>query len=222
VRFRRPPGAGEAEAGPSQMLGVARALKGLEEMRKVTSRDADPLIDDPHDELTRLPLDGNRDPPGRRRVLDRVREQVAQDLPHEIRVDEDRPATVHAHLDWVAGRNVGALEDLATEPFDIGRNEGTRQTLPLGAVDRQQLALLSDVRPPRSFFWSDGPRVSATLTLSVYFHGTDDEIDAVGDGYLLNEATGTRATASTSGQEARLWSADGALLATTEQLCWFR
>jgi acyl-CoA thioesterase len=39
---------------------------------------------------------------------------------------------------------------------------------------------------------------------------------------ILNEATGTRATASTAGQQARLWSADGALLATTEQLCWYR
>ena len=56
----------------------------------------------------------------------------------------------------------------------------------------------------------------------MYFHGTAEEIDAVGDDYLLNEATGTRGERSTSGQQARLWSRDGALLATTEQLCWYR
>jgi acyl-CoA thioesterase len=44
----------------------------------------------------------------------------------------------------------------------------------------------------------------------------------VGDDYVLNEATGTRGEHSTSGQQARLWSRDGALLATTEQLCWYR
>jgi acyl-CoA thioesterase len=88
--------------------------------------------------------------------------------------------------------------------------------------DHAQLAYLADAYAPRVFFIADGPRMSATLTLSVYFHGTDDEIAAVGDGYILNEAIGTRATTSTSGQQARLWSADGALLATTEQLCWYR
>ena len=56
----------------------------------------------------------------------------------------------------------------------------------------------------------------------MYFHGTAEEIDAVGDDYLLNEATGTRGEQSTSGQQARLWSRGGALLATTEQLCWYR
>jgi acyl-CoA thioesterase len=44
----------------------------------------------------------------------------------------------------------------------------------------------------------------------------------VGDDYILNEATGTRAERSVSGQQARLWSPQGALLATTEQLTWFQ
>jgi acyl-CoA thioesterase len=90
------------------------------------------------------------------------------------------------------------------------------------ALDHLQLAYLADQYAPRSFFWGVGFRPSATLTLSVYFHGTAEEIDAVGDDYLLNEATGTRGEQSTSGQQARLWSRSGALLATTEQLCWYR
>jgi len=55
----------------------------------------------------------------------------------------------------------------------------------------------------------------------VYFHGTSEEIAAVGDDHLLNEATGTRGADSTSGQRARLWSRKGDLLATSEQLHWF-
>lgn len=89
-------------------------------------------------------------------------------------------------------------------------------------VDHIQLAFLSDAYAPRSWFWSDGPRVNATMTLSVYFHATVEEISAVGDDYILNEAIGTRGTNSTSGQQARLWSRGGRLLATTEQLCWYR
>jgi acyl-CoA thioesterase len=90
------------------------------------------------------------------------------------------------------------------------------------ALDHLQLAYLADQYAPRSFFWGPGFRPSATITMSVYFHGTDEEIAAVGDDYVLNEATGTRGERSTSGQQARLWSRSGELLATTEQLCWYR
>ena len=90
------------------------------------------------------------------------------------------------------------------------------------ALDHLQLAYLADQYAPRSFFWGDGMRPSATITLSVYFHATAAELAAVGTDYVLNEATGTRGVQSTSGQQARLWSRDGVLLATTEQLCWYR
>ena len=89
-------------------------------------------------------------------------------------------------------------------------------------VDHVQLAFLADNYAPRCFYWSEGPRLSATMTLSVYFHATSDEIDAIGDDYVLNEATATRGHASTVGQQARLWSRDGKLLITTEQLCSYR
>jgi acyl-CoA thioesterase len=89
-------------------------------------------------------------------------------------------------------------------------------------VDRAQLAFLADQFAPRPFFWSDGPRLSATLTMSVYFHATDDEIAAVGDDYVLSEAIASRGESSTCGQHALLWSRSGTLLATTEQLCWYR
>ena len=89
-------------------------------------------------------------------------------------------------------------------------------------VDHLQLAYLADQFAPRSFYWGSGLRPSATITMSVYFHATPDDLAAAGDGYLLNEATGTRGADATSGQQARLWSQAGALLATTEQLAWYR
>jgi acyl-CoA thioesterase len=89
-------------------------------------------------------------------------------------------------------------------------------------LDHLLLAYLADQYAPRSFFWGPGFRPSATITMSVYFHATAEEIAAVGEDYILNEAVGTRGEASTSGQQARLWSRNGALLATTEQLAWYR
>ena len=89
-------------------------------------------------------------------------------------------------------------------------------------LDHLQLAYLADQYAPRSFFLAGGPGPSATISMSVYFHATDDEIAAVGDDYMLNEARGTRGEHSTSGQQANLWSRDGILLVTTEQLAWYR
>lgn len=90
------------------------------------------------------------------------------------------------------------------------------------SVDHLQLAFFADHRAPRSFFWSDGPRPSATLTLSVYLHATDDELAAVGDDDVLSEAFGTRGAQSTSEEHLRLWSRHGALLATSVQMAWYR
>jgi acyl-CoA thioesterase len=89
-------------------------------------------------------------------------------------------------------------------------------------LDHAHLAYLADQYAPRSFYWGVGLRPSATITMSVYFHATADEISAVGTDYILLDAIGTRGETSTSGQQARLWSRDGVLLATTEQLCWYR
>jgi acyl-CoA thioesterase len=89
-------------------------------------------------------------------------------------------------------------------------------------LDHIQLAYLADQFAPRSFYWGVGLRPSATITMSVYFHATEEELAEVGSDYILNEATGTRGSHATSGQQARMWSRTGALLATTEQLAWYR
>lgn len=90
------------------------------------------------------------------------------------------------------------------------------------AIDAVQLAYLADAYAPRIFFKSPGPRPSSTITMSVYFHATEAELRDVGDDYVLSEAIGTRAEHSTVGSQVRLWSRMGTLLATSEQLCWFR
>jgi len=89
-------------------------------------------------------------------------------------------------------------------------------------VDHLLLVYLADQYPPRSFYWADAPRPSATITLSVYLHATPTEVAAVGDDFVLVDAIGTRGQESISGQQASIWSRGGVLLATTEQLAWYR
>lgn len=90
------------------------------------------------------------------------------------------------------------------------------------SIDAIQLAYLSDVYAPRVFHISEGPRPSSTLTLSTHFLAAPEELASLGDDYILTEAEGTRIEQSLVGSRCRLWSRRGTLIATTEQLCWFK
>ena len=61
----------------------------------------------------------------------------------------------------------------------------------------------------------------ATITLSAYFYANSEEMSSAKTDYILMDAIGTRGKDSVYGARANLWSRDGALLATTEQLAWF-
>lgn len=89
-------------------------------------------------------------------------------------------------------------------------------------VDALLLVYMSDVGWPRCWALGASPRPSSTITLSAYIHGTPDELSACGTDYILSDFVGTRIEQSTVGSRSNLWSSGGAMLATTEQLCWFR
>ena len=90
------------------------------------------------------------------------------------------------------------------------------------AIDALQLAYLADNYPPRNWSRTSSFGPYSTITLSIYFQATEAELAALGDDYVLIEATASRAESSTVAAHARIWSRGGALLATTEQLGWFR
>lgn len=107
--------------------------------------------------------------------------------------------------------NQGNTRTLAWEKETSGRS-----------IDVLTLALLSDLGVPRVFTISPAPRPSATLTLSVNFLASEAELVACGDDFILADMIATRIEQSTVGSRKSMWSRAGALLATSEQVCWFR
>jgi len=89
-------------------------------------------------------------------------------------------------------------------------------------LDALHLAYHSDNFPPRTWFLRSEPGPYSTIAMSVYFHATEQDWAAAGDDYLLLDVVGTRAESSTVGARANIWSRGGVLLATTEQIGWFR
>jgi len=63
---------------------------------------------------------------------------------------------------------------------------------------------------------------SATVSMTTHFHATPDEMAAVGNRFILSEVHCRRCEGGYFDHELKLWSPDGALLATSEQVAAFR
>ncbi len=89
-------------------------------------------------------------------------------------------------------------------------------------LDYVLLAALADVFAPRIFYRSPERRPVSTVSQTIYFHATPSELATVGGDFILAEARARRFESGFFDQTGSLWSRDGVLLATTEQLCWFK
>lgn len=90
---------------------------------------------------------------------------------------------------------------------------------PLDAVG---LVALADTPTPRLFYIINKFEMIATVSMTVYLHATPEDYVAVGSDYLLVEATGARGGNGFYDQHARMWSRDGRLMATTQQIVNYR
>ncbi|MEX6725856.1 acyl-CoA thioesterase [Parapedomonas caeni] len=115
---------------------------------------------------------------------------------------------------WAAGRPFKGTGD--TRSLTWVRDVEARP------LDHPLLLSICDTVLPRVFFHQQTPSPIATVTLNAYFHATPEEIHAVAGDWLLLSATGRRAHQGFFDHQATLWSRDGTLIATTEQLAWYR
>jgi acyl-CoA thioesterase len=90
-----------------------------------------------------------------------------------------------------------------------------------GPLDRALLGVVTDASPPRVLY-ALGDVMNTTLCLSVYFHATAEQLSAVGDDWILVEYDGRVGGGGASDERSSYWSRDGQLLATSEQLVWYR
>jgi acyl-CoA thioesterase len=89
-------------------------------------------------------------------------------------------------------------------------------------LDHVLLAAIADVFPPRILVRSPGPRAASTVAVNLYFHAPPEEIAAIGGDFILAEAVARGGGDGVCDQTASFWRRDGRLLATSEQLVWFK
>src|SRR5687768_2237907 len=92
-------------------------MEALEYLAQLIGRDADAAVADSRDERVALIVDRDRDVAPFRRILDRVLEQIAEDLLEAIAIAGDDPAEIrNADVEAaVADRGVMAMHDVAHE-----------------------------------------------------------------------------------------------------------
>ena len=90
-----------------------------------------------------------------------------------------------------------------------------------GVWDKALLAMVTDNSAPRAMYALDRV-MTTTLSLTAYLHATAEEIAALGDDFILIECEGRVGGGGASDERSSYWSRDGRLLATSEQLAWYR
>ena len=89
-------------------------------------------------------------------------------------------------------------------------------------VDYPALATLCDIFYPRVFLRHGGFIPAGTISATTYFHADEQQLDTLGGDYVLGIAHANRFSSGYFDQSAQLWTRDGALLATSHQIVYFK
>lgn len=91
-----------------------------------------------------------------------------------------------------------------------------------GGWDKALLGMVTDNSAPRAMYALGSEVMTTTLSLTVYLHATAEEIAGIGDDFILVECEGRVGGGGASDERSSYWRRDGRLLATSEQLAWYR
>jgi acyl-CoA thioesterase len=86
------------------------------------------------------------------------------------------------------------------------------------AMSECLLVALADASFPRIYFHFPKPSPIATVSMTVHFHASPSDLQAVGDDFVLIDAHSNIANHGFFDQAASLWARSGTLLATTTQV----
>jgi len=93
---------------------------------------------------------------------------------------------------------------------------------PPRALDFCSLAALSDIFFPRVWLRRAMRVPAGSVSITIYFHASEKELQASGDGYVLGQARAQEFRNGFFDQSAQLWNQAGTLLCTSHQLVYFK
>jgi acyl-CoA thioesterase len=116
----------------------------------------------------------------------------------------------------------GAVPEADSQPSPSSTTTLWARDVAQRPVDYPALAALADIFFPRVFLRRGEYLPAGTISLTTYFHADQEQLDALGGDYVLCTAHANRFSLGYFDQSAQLWTRDGALLATTHQIVYFK
>ena len=89
-------------------------------------------------------------------------------------------------------------------------------------LDFCALAALADVFFPRVWLRRARQVPAGTVSITVYFHATAEQLQATGTGFLLGQARGQEFRNGFFDQTVQLWNESGTMLATSHQIVYYK
>jgi hypothetical protein len=96
------------------------------------------------------------------------------------------------------------------------------RSLDATSMDYETLTTLCDAGLPHIFVRLKRPVPVSSVTLNVFYHATRDDLVPIGEDFLLTESRMRAAGHGFFDEATSVWSRAGKLLATTEQVVWFK
>jgi acyl-CoA thioesterase len=140
--------------------------------------------------------------------------------------DVERQTIGPARVEWVRRYEMRPIQGALPAKWDgSGDHSETRLWLrddEPRPLDFPALAALSDSFFPRVWLRRATPVPIGTVSITTYFHADAAQLAEVGTGYLLGRAHGQQFGNGYFDQAAQLWSEKGHLLATSNQIVYFK
>jgi hypothetical protein len=127
---------------------------------------------------------------------------------------------------WLGQYELRGVSGLVPSAWD-GSGDHSESVLwlrdaPPRALDFCSLAAMSDMFYPRVWLRRARRVPAGTVSMTTYFHAGADELAAVGTGHLLGRARGQQFRNGFFDQAVQLWSEAGMLVATSNQIAYFK
>lgn len=156
---------------------------------------------------------------GRRESWHRSEVSMAGDLPSVESLgvlDRGAPMPWFKHYDLRPIRNLGSTQDPQVCTHAWIRDEPAR------ALDFPALTAICDTVLPWMFRRRKEMIPVSTVSLSVYFHVSSQELENVGSEHVYTKSYGQICHSGFMDSNAQVWSRTGVLLATTQQMMWVK
>jgi acyl-CoA thioesterase len=147
-------------------------------------------------------------------------------MPAVPRPEQVAPVHYDKAVAWLDRYELRPVQGMIPKEWDGGGDSSLSQLwmrdAPPRALDFCSLAALSDIFFPRVWLRRAMRVPAGSVSITIYFHAGEKELQTTGSGYVLGQARAQEFRNGFFDQSAQLWNEAGTLLCTSHQIVYFK